>query len=150
MYLLKVKTMPKLEALEKQEKARSRKKASSLNFYIQFYLQTCTPPFFCLLYYSLGPIKNFSLENTPQKVLLILANFLAYLDQCRKYYLVLQAYCPMIQNTNRTNTSIETTLTKLEPITNLLLFSDSTNADRSTFIILNKNIALRYTKLVTN
>ena len=91
--------MPKLEALEKkQEKARSRKKASFLTSIFSFIYRLVLLLFFCLLYYSLGPIKNFSLENTPQKVLLILANFLAYLDQCRKYYLVLLAYCLVIQN----------------------------------------------------
>ena len=85
--------MPKLEALEKHEKAREQEKSiiSKLLYLVLF--TDLYSSFFCLLYYSLGPIKNFSLENTPQKVLLILANFLAYLDQCRKYYLVLLAYC---------------------------------------------------------
>ena len=95
--------MPKLEALEKHEKAREQEKSiiSKLLYLVLF--TDLYSSFFCLRYYSLGPIKNFSLENTPQKVLLILANFLAYLDQCRKYYLVWQAYCCVIRNMNKIN-----------------------------------------------
>ena len=79
-----VKLCPKLETLEKKDAEKeSRVVASFPSFYIYNHTFLLA---FCYLNARLSPIKNFSLKST-QKVLLILANFLAYLDHYRRYYL---------------------------------------------------------------